>query len=150
VLDAAANDIDAVIFQPGTMFGPDDFNQNAASYIQVVERGPLLFAPCGGCCIVHVDDVAAGHLLALKKGQRGERYILGGDPTRFIELFNLIEHNLQTGGTIRQLAKALLLAAGRIASALRKMHISVPLTYGMTSDSSWYENGEGQVTYFTG
>jgi dihydroflavonol-4-reductase len=132
VLDAAASDIDAVIVQPGTMFGPDDFNLNAASYIQVVERGPLVFAPSGGCCIVHVDDVAAGHLLALDKGLRGECYVLGGDPTRFIELFNLIEQNLQTGRTIRHLPEFALLAAGRIASALRKMHIPVPLTYGMT------------------
>lgn len=28
---------------------------------------------------MHVDDVAAGHLLALRHGRIGERYILGGD-----------------------------------------------------------------------
>jgi dihydroflavonol-4-reductase len=31
-----------------------------------------------GLNLVHVDDVAAGHLLALEKGRIGERYILGG------------------------------------------------------------------------
>ena len=31
-----------------------------------------------GLNIVHVDDVAAGHLLALARGRPGERYILGG------------------------------------------------------------------------
>jgi dihydroflavonol-4-reductase len=31
-----------------------------------------------GLNLVHVDDVAAGHLLALEKGRVGERYILGG------------------------------------------------------------------------
>jgi dihydroflavonol-4-reductase len=31
-----------------------------------------------GLNIVHVDDVAAGHLLALAHGRPGERYILGG------------------------------------------------------------------------
>ena len=32
-----------------------------------------------GLNIVHVDDVANGHLLAMEKGEIGERYILGGD-----------------------------------------------------------------------
>ena len=32
-----------------------------------------------GLNIVHVDDVAAGHLLALEHGRTGESYILGGE-----------------------------------------------------------------------
>ena len=32
-----------------------------------------------GLNLAHVDDVAAGHLLALRKGRIGERYILGGE-----------------------------------------------------------------------
>ena len=32
-----------------------------------------------GLNIVHVDDVAHGHILAMEKGEMGERYILGGD-----------------------------------------------------------------------
>jgi dihydroflavonol-4-reductase len=32
-----------------------------------------------GLNVVHVDDVAAGHLMAFERGEKGERYILGGE-----------------------------------------------------------------------
>jgi dihydroflavonol-4-reductase len=32
-----------------------------------------------GLNLVHVDDVAAGHVAALERGRIGERYILGGE-----------------------------------------------------------------------
>ena len=32
-----------------------------------------------GLNLIHVDDVAAGHLAALRHGRIGERYILGGE-----------------------------------------------------------------------
>jgi dihydroflavonol-4-reductase len=32
-----------------------------------------------GLNLVHVDDVAAGHLAALRRGRIGERYVLGGE-----------------------------------------------------------------------
>ena len=39
-----------------------------------------------GLNLVHVDDVARGHLLALDKGRIGERYILGGEDVALSEM----------------------------------------------------------------
>ena len=43
-----------------------------------------------GLNIVHVDDVAAGHLLAFDKGKVGERYILGGENLSLKEILTEI------------------------------------------------------------
>ena len=43
-----------------------------------------------GLNIAHVDDVAAGHLLALDKGQIGRRYILGGENLSLREILSNI------------------------------------------------------------
>lgn len=43
-----------------------------------------------GLNIVHVDDVAAGHVLALKSGTPGQRYILGGTDLSLREILSLV------------------------------------------------------------
>ena len=44
-----------------------------------------------GLNLVHVRDVAWGHLLALEKGRPGEKYILGNRNLRLAEIFRLLE-----------------------------------------------------------
>ena len=41
-----------------------------------------------GLNLVHVDDVASGHLAALRSGKIGERYILGGQNVLFSQLLS--------------------------------------------------------------
>ena len=43
-----------------------------------------------GLNIVHVDDVAEGHALALERGRIGERYILGGENLLLKDLLALV------------------------------------------------------------
>jgi dihydroflavonol-4-reductase len=43
-----------------------------------------------GLTIVDVDDVAAGHLLAMEKGRVGERYILGGENLSLKQVLDLL------------------------------------------------------------
>jgi len=40
--------------------------------------------------VVHVDDVAEGHALALERGRIGERYILGGENLNLKDLLALV------------------------------------------------------------
>jgi dihydroflavonol-4-reductase len=69
----------AVIVQPSTPIGPRDVRPTPTGRIIVeAANGRMPAFVDSGLNLVHVDDVAAGHLLAFDKGQVGARYILGG------------------------------------------------------------------------
>jgi dihydroflavonol-4-reductase len=70
----------AVIVNPSTPIGPRDVKPTPTGRIIVeAARGRMPGFLDTGLNIVHVDDVADGHLAALKRGRIGERYILGGE-----------------------------------------------------------------------
>jgi dihydroflavonol-4-reductase len=70
----------AVIVNPSTPIGPRDVRPTPTGRIIVeAASGRMPAFVDTGLNLVHVDDVAAGHVAALGRGQIGERYILGGD-----------------------------------------------------------------------
>ena len=83
----ARDGLPAVIVNPSTPVGPRDVKPTPTGRI-IVE------AACGripgfvdtGLNLVHVDDVADGHLAALERGAVGERYILGGTNVTFADM----------------------------------------------------------------
>jgi dihydroflavonol-4-reductase len=43
-----------------------------------------------GFSAVSVEDVAAGHILAMQKGRSGERYILSGENVKLVDFFEIL------------------------------------------------------------
>ncbi len=77
----------AVIVNPSTPIGPRDVKPTPTGRIIVeAARGKIPAYVETGLNVVHVDDVAAGHLLARESGKIGERYILGGDDMRLADI----------------------------------------------------------------
>ena len=75
-----AEGLPAVIVNPSTPVGPRDIKPTpTGKMILDAARGRMPAYVETGLNIVHVDDVATGHLLALNKGMIGDRYILGGE-----------------------------------------------------------------------
>ncbi len=69
-----------VIVNPSTPVGPRDIKPTPTGRMIVeAAAGRMPAFVDTGLNLVHVDDVAAGHLLAYERGAVGERYILGGD-----------------------------------------------------------------------
>lgn len=75
----ATRGLPAVIVNPSTPIGPRDVRPTPTGRIVVeAATGKMPAFVDSGLNLVHVDDVAQGHILAADKGTVGERYILGG------------------------------------------------------------------------
>jgi dihydroflavonol-4-reductase len=81
----------AVIVNPSTPIGPRDIKPTPTGRMVVeAATGKIPAFLDTGLNLVHVDDVADGHLLALEKGAIGERYVLGGQNVSLREMLAAI------------------------------------------------------------
>jgi len=77
----------AVIVNPSTPIGPCDVKPTPTGRIIIeAAKGRIPAFIDTGLNLVHVDDVAGGHLAALHRGKIGERYILGGQDVLFSQM----------------------------------------------------------------
>ena len=115
-----ANDaLPAVIVNPSTPIGPRDIRPTPTGRI-IVE------AACGrmpgfvdtGLNLVHVDDVAAGHVAALERGTVGERYILGGQDVLLADMLRDIALLVGRRPPWLKLPRRLLFPAAAVAEML--------------------------------
>ena len=115
-----------VIVQPGLVYGPGDTAQTGDLVAQVV-RGKRPQVPRGGgVCWAHVDDVAAGHVLAMDKGRPGESYMLAGQRATLAEGLQRIATIAGTKGPV-VLPDALVRATGRVTGAVGRVLPVPPL-----------------------
>ena len=83
----AEQGLPAVIVSPSTPIGPRDVKPTPTGRVIVeAASGRMPAFVDTGLNLVHVDDVAAGHLLAMDRGRAGERYILGGQDVTLRDL----------------------------------------------------------------
>jgi dihydroflavonol-4-reductase len=104
-----------VTVNPSTPIGPRDVKPTPTGRILLdAAAGRMPAFVDTGLNLVHVDDVAAGHLAAARLGVPGERYILGGDDFTLQQILELVAEHV-----------------GRRASTIRLPHWSVyPLAVG--------------------
>ncbi|NHN84425.1 NAD-dependent epimerase/dehydratase family protein [Acetobacter musti] len=83
--------LQAVIVNPSTPVGPRDIKPTpTGQMILDCAAGRMPAYVDTGVNIVHVDDVAEGHALALERGRIGEVYILGGQNYLLGDLFRMV------------------------------------------------------------
>ena len=91
VLKLARAGLPVVIVNPSAPVGAADVKPTPTGQIVVdFMKGRMPAYIETGLNIVDVDDVAAGHLLAMEKGRTGERYILGGKNLMLREVLEIL------------------------------------------------------------
>lgn len=91
VREAAQDGLSVVIVSPSTPVGPGDVKPTPTGLLVLdAAAGRMPAYVDTGLNVVHVDDVAAGHLLAYERGKAGERYILGGQDMSLREILQMI------------------------------------------------------------
>jgi len=92
-----------VTVNPSTPIGPGDIKPTPTGRILLdAAAGRMPAFVDTGLNLVHVDDVAQGHLLALERGKPGERYILGGENFTLERiLIEVAQHVGRRASTIR-------------------------------------------------
>ena len=83
--------IPVVIVNPSTIIGPRDIRPTPTGrMVEEAARGKIPAFVDTGLNVVHVDDVATGHVQAYEHGQIGERYVLGGEDMMLREILEEI------------------------------------------------------------
>ena len=88
---AAREGLPVVVVNPAAPVGPRDIKPTPTGKMVLdTASGRVPAFIDTGLNIVHVDDVAEGHALALERGRIGERYILGGENLLLKDVLTLI------------------------------------------------------------
>jgi dihydroflavonol-4-reductase len=91
VLKLAQKGFPVVIVNPSAPVGTGDVRPTPTGQVIIdFMKGRMPAYIETGMNIVDVDDVAAGHLLAMQKGRQGERYILGCKNLMLREVFGIL------------------------------------------------------------
>jgi dihydroflavonol-4-reductase len=114
VTSMAARGVPVVIVNPSTPIGPRDVKPTPTGKMIVdALAGRMPAYVDTGLNVVHVDDVANGHLLAYERGTVGQRYVLGG-----------------TDMTLREILVECARLAGRAFVGVRLPHaVVLPVAY---------------------
>jgi len=120
-----------VIVNPSTPAGPRDIKPTPTGRMIVrAASGRIPAYVDTGLNLVHVDDVAIGHLLAFEKGKVGERYVLGG-------------RNM----TLREILEVIAGIVGRPPPRIRLGHnVVMPIAYAAEAWSRLTGGGEPLIT----
>jgi dihydroflavonol-4-reductase len=143
--------VPVVIVNPSTPVGPRDIKPTPTGKMVLDSAAGRMPAYLDtGLNIVHVDDVAKGHVLALERGRIGESYILGGEDLDMPHLLAMIDDVMArpTARRIRLPNAALYPLALGMEAAARTFGIEPLVTremLAMAKKRMYFSSGKAQA-----
>ena len=139
----------AVTVNPSTPIGPRDVRPTPTGRIIVeAARGRIPAFMDTGLNLVHVDDVADGHVAALRQGRIGERYILGGQDVFFRDMLSEIAGIVGRRGPLVRLPRAVALPIAYASEAIACVTGREPLAtvdgVRMAKDHMFFESAKAE------
>jgi len=111
-----------VTVNPSTPIGPGDVRPTPTGRIILdAAAGRMPAYVDTGLNVVHVDDVARGHLLALHSGTPGERYVLGGTNLSLREILGVVAREMGRSPPRLRLPHGIVLPVAQISEALARL-----------------------------
>jgi dihydroflavonol-4-reductase len=122
------NDLPAVIVNPSTPVGAFDVKPTPTGRMIIeAAAGRMPAYVDTGLNLVHVDDVAEGHLAALRSGRTGERYILGGENVSMGDMLREIAAIVGRKGSFVSLPIAPLVPMAYLSEAMARLTGRTPM-----------------------
>jgi len=105
-----------VFIYPTYCVGPrvHDFRASPQRQIMAFLRGRMPFYTSGGLNLVDVRDAAEAHVLALERGEIGNKYLIAGQDVTFRELFQRLDKAAGRRTILLPVPRAAMLAGGWI------------------------------------
>jgi dihydroflavonol-4-reductase len=137
-----------VVVNPATVIGPLDYRVTPSNApLQRCLDSGLPFAFASGLTVVHAEDVARGHFLAMERARPGGRYILGGERVTVPSYFKMICAACGRPGPYLKVPRAAMLGLGACFGLLRKLGWrSAPFTFSQVKELvgryGWYSSAK--------
>lgn len=113
-----------VIVNPSTPIGPRDIRPTPTGRMVLdAAAGRMPVFVDTGLNVVHVDDVAEGHLRAFERGRRGERYILGGHDLTLQQILTMVARVMRRRPPRISLPHAAVMPIAWVAEMLARAHL---------------------------
>src|SRR5258707_9230612 len=147
VLRAAAEGLDVCIVLPTFPLGPGDLGPTPTGKVVLdFLNGRLPAFADTAMNVVHVDDLALGHLAALERGSPGRSYLMGGENMSMRAILQAVAHCTGLPMPRLEIPRGLALAAGAaselIEGRLLRRQPRLPLEAARMSNTRMIFNDE--------
>lgn len=142
--------MDITFVYPCFCLGPGDIYLSSSKMLYLFLKGLVRLWWDGGINVMDVRDAADGLVLGMKKGKRGEKYIIGGENIEFKKLFKVFADISGLPEPFIKIPSFAIRAAGNVLEKLLSKNAPIDRGSALISTDYWfysYEKARKELGY---